>query len=88
VESSGEGVQVPFVGRGPGPIVASAAKIRIIYWVAGRKAIDFTAEAVSDGTVRVRPVDRPVAQGRRIVLGLGERAAKGVATMSVEGTRD
>jgi hypothetical protein len=88
VESSGEGVRVTFEGWGKGPFVASAAKIRIIYWVAGRKAIDFAAEALSDGAVRVRPVGRPVTQGRRIVIGLGERAAQGVATVSVEGRRD
>jgi hypothetical protein len=88
VESSGEGVRVTFDGWGKGPFVASAAKIRIIYWVAGRKAIDFAAEALSGGGVRVRPVDRPATQGRRIVIGLGERAAKGVATVSVEGGRD
>jgi hypothetical protein len=88
VESSGKGVRVTFDGWGKRPFVASAAKVRIIYWVAGRKAIDFAAEALSGGAVRVRPVGRPVSQGRRIIIGLGERAAKGVATMSVEGTRD
>jgi hypothetical protein len=88
VESSGEGVRVTFVGWGTEPFVASAAKIRIIYWVAGRKEIDLVTEAISDGAVRVRPVDRPVTQGRRIVIGLGERAAKGVATVSVEGGRN
>jgi hypothetical protein len=85
VESSGKGVRVTVDGWGKGPFVASAAKIRIIYWVAGRKAIDFAAEALSDGAVRVRPVDRPVTQGRRIVIGLGERAARGVANVSVGG---
>src|SRR5437870_3692030 len=33
VESSGQGVRVTFDGWGKGPFVASAAKIRIIYWV-------------------------------------------------------
>jgi hypothetical protein len=85
VESSGKGVRVTFDGWGKEPFVASADKVRIIYWVAGRKEIDFVAEAISGGAVRVRPVDRPVTQGRRIVIGLGERAAKGVANVSVEG---
>jgi hypothetical protein len=88
VESSGKGVRVTFDGWSNGPFVASAAKIRIIYWVAGRKGIDLVAEALSDGTVRVRPVDRPVSQGRRIVIGLGERAARCVAIVSVEGGKD
>jgi hypothetical protein len=88
VESSDKGVRVTFDGWSKGPFVASAAKIRIISWVAGRKEIDFTAEAISGGAVRVRPVGRPVSQGRRIVIGLGERAAKGLATVSVEGRRD
>jgi hypothetical protein len=88
VESSGKGVRVTFDGWGKEPFVASADKVRIIYWVAGRKEIDFAAEAISGRAVRVRPVGRPVTQGRRIVIGLGERAAKGVANMSVEGRRD
>jgi len=88
VESSGKGVRVTFDGWGKGPFVASAAKVRIIYRVAGKKEIDFVAEAISGGAVRVRAVDRPVARGRRIVIGLGRRAAKGVATVSVEGRRD
>jgi hypothetical protein len=88
VESSGEGVRVTFNGWGNGPFVASAAEIRIIYRVAGRKGIDLVAEALSDGTVRVRPVDRLVSQGRRIVIGLGERTARGGATVSVEGGKD
>jgi hypothetical protein len=88
VESSGEGARVTFDGWGKEPFVATAAKIRIIYRVGGRAAIDLVAEAISGGEVRVRPVDRPVTQGRRIVIGLGERAAKNVATVSVEGKRD
>jgi hypothetical protein len=87
VESSGAGVRVTFDGWGKEPFVASAAKIRIIYRVAGGKEIDLVAESISGGAVRVRPVDQPVVQGRQIVIGLGERAAKGVATVSVEGGR-
>jgi hypothetical protein len=88
VESSGKGVRVTFDGWGKVPFVASADKIRIIYWVAGGKEIDFAAEAISGGAVRVRPVDRPVTEGRRLVIGLGERAAKGVANITVEGKRN
>jgi hypothetical protein len=88
VESSGKGVRVTFDGWGTEPFVASADKIRIIYRVAGRKEMDLAAEAISGGAVRVRAVDRPVGQGRRIVIGLGQRAAKGVSTVSVEGRRD
>jgi hypothetical protein len=88
VESSGPGVLVSFDGWGRGPFVASAAKVRIIYRVAGRTEMDFVAEAISRGAVRVRPVDRPVIQGRRIVIGLGGGAAKGVANVSVQGRRD
>jgi hypothetical protein len=88
VESSGRGVRVTFDGRDKGPFIASAAKIRIISWVAGRKEIEFTAEAIPGGAVRIRPADRPVAQGRRIVVGLGERATKGVGNVSVEARRD
>jgi hypothetical protein len=49
VESSGKGVRVTFDGWGKAPFVASANKVRIIYWVAGRKEIDFAAEAISGG---------------------------------------
>jgi hypothetical protein len=87
VESAGKGVRVTFIGWGETPFVASADKIRIIYRVAGRKEMDITTEAIEGGAVRVRPVDRPATQGRRIVIGLGERAAIGVATVSVEGRR-
>ena len=72
VESPGNGVRVTFDGWGSGPFVASAHKVRIVYSVAGRKEIDFTAETVSGGLVCVRPVGRPVTQGRRIVIGLGQ----------------
>jgi hypothetical protein len=88
VESSGRGVRVTFDGWGTEPFVASADKIRITYRVAGRKEIDFTAEAAASGAVRVRPAGRAVAQGSRIVIRLGEGAAKGVASVSVEGRRD
>ena len=88
VESSGKGIRVTFDGWGKSPFAASASKVRIIYWVAGRKEIDFEAEVVSGGEVRVRPVDRRVTQGRRIVIGLGGRADQGVATVSVEARRE
>src|SRR5215472_4260222 len=52
VESSGEGVRVTFDGWGKEPFVATAAKIRIIYWVGGRAAIELVAEAISGGAVR------------------------------------
>jgi hypothetical protein len=93
VESSGKGVRVTFDGWGDGPFVASAEKIRIIYWVAGRKEMDFAAEAMPGGAVRIRAVDiravdRQAIQGRRIVIRLGEPAAKGAAIVSVEGRKD
>ena len=88
VESSGPGVRVTFIGWGETPFVASADKIRIIYRIGGKKAIDFATEAIEGGAVRVRPVDRPATQGRRIIIGLGERPAKGAAIVSVEGRRD
>jgi hypothetical protein len=52
-----------------------------IYWVAGRKEMDFTVEAILGGAVRVRPADRPVTQGRRIIIRLGERATKGAGNI-------
>jgi hypothetical protein len=88
VQSSGRGVRVTFDGWGEGPFVASAEKVRVIYRVAGREQIDFAAEAISGGAVRVRPVDRQATEGRRIVIGLGERATKGVGKMLVEVSRD
>ena len=61
VESAGKGVRVRFDGWGKEPFVASADReLRVIYWVAGKKEIDFTADATSAGEVRVRPADRPV----------------------------
>jgi hypothetical protein len=88
VESSGKRVRVTFDGWGEEPFVASAEKIRIIYWVAGRKEMDFTAELIPGSAIRVRPVDRPVTQGRRIIIRLGEHATKGAAIVSVEGRKD
>ena len=88
VESSGRGVRVTFVGWGETPFVASANKLRIIYRVAGQKEIDFATDAIEGGAVRVWPVGRPITQGRRLVIGLGERAAEGVATVSVEARKD
>ena len=86
VESTGKGVRVRFEGWGKEPFVASADReLRVIYWVAGRKEIDFTADATSASEVRVRPADRPVIRGRRVVMGLGERAARGVPRVSVSG---
>ena len=86
VESTGKGVRVTFDGWGKEPFVASADKeLRIIYWVAGKKEIDFTADATSAGEVRVRTAGRRVIRGRRIAMGLGERAARGVASVSVGG---
>jgi hypothetical protein len=86
VESTGKGVSVRFDGWGKEPFVASAAKeVRVIYWVAGKKEIEFTAEVAPGGEVRVRPTGRPDIRGRRIVLGLGGRAAQGVAEVSVGG---
>jgi hypothetical protein len=87
VESSGEGVRVTFDGWGSGPFVATAARVRIIYRVAGRRALDCTAEVIAGGAVRVRPADRPVTQGRRIIIGPGERATKGVGRVGVEVSR-
>jgi hypothetical protein len=88
VESSGRAVRVTFDGWASEPFVASADKIRIIYRVAGREDMDLAAEAISGGAVRVRRVDGPETRGRRIVIGFGEGAAKGVAKVSVEGRRD
>jgi hypothetical protein len=88
VEPSSRGVRITFDGWYEGPFVASADRIRVIYWVEGRKQIDFAAEALSGGAVRVRPVDRPVTRGKRIVIGLGERSADGVANVSVERKSD
>jgi hypothetical protein len=68
--------------------VASAGKVRIIYRVEGRKQIDFVAEGISGGAIRVRPVDRPVSQGKRIVIGFGERDATGLQRVSVEARSD
>jgi hypothetical protein len=86
VESTGKGVRVTFEGWGKEPFVASANReVRIIYRVAGRKETDFTAEASSAGEVHVRPAGRPVIRGSRIVMGLGERATRGVASVSIDG---
>jgi hypothetical protein len=84
VESTGKGVRVAFEGWGKEPFVASAEKeLRVIYWVAGKKEIEFTVEVASGGEVRVRRAGRPDIRGRRVVLGLGGRAAQGVAEVSV-----
>jgi hypothetical protein len=88
VESSGKEVRCTFDGWGKGRFSASAPKMRIVYWVGGRREIDFNAEVIPGGTVRVQPVDRPISEGRRIIIGLGPRAAKGVGNVSVVATRD
>jgi hypothetical protein len=86
VESTGKRVSVSFDGWGKEPFVASAEKeVRVIYWVAGKKVVEFTAETASGGEVRVRPAGRPDIRGRRVVLGLGGRAAQGIAEVSVGG---
>jgi hypothetical protein len=89
VESTGKGVWVSFDGWGKEPFVASAEKeVRVVYWVEGKKDIEFTAEVASGGEVRVRRAGRPDIRGRRIVLGLGGRAVQGVAEVSVGGRPD
>jgi hypothetical protein len=88
VASSGTGVRVAFDGWTQEPFKASADRVRVVYWVAGRKEIEFVAEAISDGMVRVRPVGRPIAQGKHIVIEFGELATKGVAKVSVETAKD
>jgi hypothetical protein len=88
IQSSDKGVRVSFDGWGKEPFHASADKLRIIYSVAGKKEIDFVAEAVPDRAIRVRAIDRPVMKGRRIVIRLGERAPESAASVSVEGSSD
>jgi hypothetical protein len=88
VQSSGKQVPVTFDGWGEEPFVASADKVRIIYWVAGRKEIDFVAEGISGKSARVRPLGRPISQGKRIVVGFGVRDAAGPVKVSVEAKSD
>jgi hypothetical protein len=85
VEPSRAGVRVTFDGWGKDRFAVSADRVRIIYRVGNRKEIDFVAELISDGAaVRVRPVDRPVAEATRIVLQLGEHDPKAVTNVSIE----
>ena len=74
VEPGAKGVKVTFDGWGKESFTATANKqVRITSRVAGKKEVDFTAEAVSPIEVRVRPTDRAVVKGKRIVIGLGSR---------------
>jgi hypothetical protein len=85
VESSAKGVRVRFDGWGKEPFAAVVYKqVRVIYRAAGRKEVEFTAEATTDGEVRLLFPGRPKIRGKRIVLGLGENATKGVEKVSVE----
>jgi hypothetical protein len=88
VESSAKRVRVTFDGWSNQPFVASAEKLRIIYWVTGKKEIDCVADLISGGAVRVRPVGRPVTEAKRVVIGLGKRTAEGASSVSVEGSSD
>jgi hypothetical protein len=85
VEPSPAGVRVTFEGWGKDRFAVSADRVRIIYWVGNRKEIDFVAELLSGRTtVRVRRVDRPVAEAARIVLRLGEYDRKKATNASTE----
>jgi hypothetical protein len=88
VGSSRKGVQVSFDGWGDKPFVAFADRVRITYSVAAKKVIDFAADPIADRAVRVRAIDRPAMQGRRIVIRLDERASESVASVSLDGTMD
>jgi hypothetical protein len=86
VESTRQGVRVRFDGWGQEPFAAVADKeVRIIYWVAGRKEMDFTAEVATAEEVSLRLAGRPVIRGTRIVIELGGHAAQGVANVPVGG---
>jgi hypothetical protein len=88
VESSRGGIRVSFDGWSKDRFVASAARVRIVYCVGGRREIDFVAEPISGGTVRVRPVGRPASEGTRIVIRLGESAPKATASVSVGASKN
>ena len=87
VEPSGKGVQVNFTGWSKDPFVASADKIRIIYQSVHGKKVEFTAETMPGGEIRIRVTDRPVMQGRRIAFRLGERDVEGIANLSIQGSK-
>jgi hypothetical protein len=84
MESTGKGIRITFDGWGETPFTASTDKgVRIISLIAGKKEIDFTAEAVSPTEVRVRLTDGHAVSGKRIVMGLGNRDQ--APTLFVEG---
>ena len=87
MEPSGKGVRVKFTGWSADPFVASADKIRIIYQSVRGKKVEFTAETMPGGEIRIRVTDRPVMQGRRIAFRLGERDEEGIANLSIQGSK-
>jgi hypothetical protein len=88
VEPSRAGVRVTFDGWVKDRFTVSADRVRIVYWNGSRKEIDFVAELIQGrSAVRIRPVDRPVAEGTRIVLRLGEHDRKAITKVSPEATK-
>jgi hypothetical protein len=71
VEPSADGVQVTFTGWEEHPFVATAARIRMVYHRPGAGLVDFVAEAMPDGEVRIRPAGRTLIHGRKVAVRLG-----------------
>jgi hypothetical protein len=76
VEASAGGVRVTFTGWEEYPFVATAAKIRMAYDRPGAARVEFVAEAIPGGEVRIRPVGKPPIQGRKVALRLGGADAR------------
>ena len=76
VEPSPSGVRITFNGWEEHPFVASAARIRMVYNQPGAARVDFVAEAMSSGEVRVRPAGRRSIEGRKVAFRLGGSKAR------------
>jgi hypothetical protein len=68
VEPSTSGVRVTFTGWEEHPFVGTAARIRVIYRRPGSGEIDFVAEAIPGGKIRVQPAGRRAVQEKKVSI--------------------
>jgi hypothetical protein len=80
VEPSADGVRVTFNGWEDHPFVATSARIRMVYHRPGAGLVDFVAEAMPGGEVRIRPAGRTLIHGRKVAVRLGGPEVRYVQT--------
>jgi hypothetical protein len=76
VERSPNGVRVTFNCWEEHPFVGMAARIRVIYRRPGSGEVDFVAEAIPGGKIRVQPAGRRAVQEKKVSIRLEGSEAK------------